>query len=411
MSTNFKSLLTSIRSMVLKLLPAYKLFAGRKTETTTVKICEGTLQEEGSLTLLDDSFAGFVEGETYDVVLNGQSLKVTASKINASGTIGIADFTDAANKNIYMVAMINEFIGCMAVGTYIGATISVSQTKTATTERYDIKKLPVECLPNGVAKTKDVRAAKSAAAAAQSTANDAKTAAETAQTTANAAQTTANAAQATAENALERVVEPYTRNMQMAPLYKNGGFSAWRDVVQTISYNKTEGYFFVNSFDTTALKKEDMPKGVFCVNVYVENKSATAFLTKLVNATDSGSWSVSGFAVITDKHSRTGEVLYVSSNDISQIEAKGLFLTFRAPDSMLLKSSTANSTKQFRITVDDSGVIFATDSDGTVYTLGAKGDKGDKGDPGDPYTLTDADKQTITNAVLAALPTWTGGDF
>ena len=197
----------------------------------------------------------------------------------------------------------------------------------------------------------------------------------------------------------------------MAPLYKNGGFSAWRAVVQTISYNKTEGYFFVNSFDTTALKAEDIPKGVFCVNVYVENKIATAFLTKGVNATGSGSWYVSGFAVITDKQFRTGEVLYVSSNDISQIEAKGLFLTFRAPDSMLLKSSTANSTKQFRITVDDSGVIFATDSDGTVYTLGAKGDKGDKGDPGDPYTLTDADKQTITNAVLAALPTWTGGDF
>lgn len=48
---------------------------------------------------------------------------------------------------------------------------------------------------------------------------------------------------------------------------------------------------------------------------------------------------------------------------------------------------------------------------------GEKGDpgsavyKGDKGDKGDPYTLTDADKQTITNAVLAALPTWTGGDF
>ena len=407
MSTNFKSLLTSIRSMVLKLLPAYKLFAGRKTETTSVKICAGTLQKSGPLTLLDDSFAGFVEGETYDVILNGQSLKVTAVPVG-NGLIGIADLTDATKQNGYAVALVNGSILGQAMGTYIGATISVSQTKTATTERYEIKKLPVECLPNGVAKTKDVRAAKSAAAAAQSTANDAKTAAETAQTTANAAQTTANAAQTTAENALERVVEPYTRNVQMAPLYKNGGFSAWRDVVQKILYNKTEGYFFVNSFDTTALKAEDMPKGVFCVNVYVENKIATAFLTKKVNASGSGSWFVSGFAVITDKHFRTGEVLYVSSNDISQIEAKGLFLTFRAPDSMPLKSSTANSTKQFRITVDDSGVIFATDSDGTVYTLGAKGDKGDKGDP---YTLTDADKQTITNAVLAALPTWTGGDF
>lgn len=353
MSTNFKSLLTSIRSMVLKLLPAYKLFAGRKTETKTVKICEGTLQQDGLLTLLDDSFAGFVEGETYDVILNGQSLKVTASQI-FDGLIGIADLTDPAKKNGYAVALFNGSILCMALGTYIGATISVSQTKTATTERYEIKKLPVECLPNGVAKTKDVRAAKSAAAAAQSTANDAKTAAETAQTTANAAQTTA-------ENALERVVEPYTRNVQMAPLYKNGGFSAWRDVVQKILYNKTEGYFFVNSFDTTALKEEDMPKGVFCVNVYVGNKSATAFLTKGVKATGSGSWYVSGFAVITDKHFRTGEVMYVSSNDISQIEAKGLFLTFRAPDSILLKSSTANSTKQFRITVDDSGTLTTTE--------------------------------------------------
>ena len=48
---------------------------------------------------------------------------------------------------------------------------------------------------------------------------------------------------------------------------------------------------------------------------------------------------------------------------------------------------------------------------GDPGTAAAKGEKGDKGDKGDPYTLTDADKQTITNAVLAALPTWTGGDF
>ena len=146
MSTNFKSLLTSIRSMVLKILPAYKLFAGRKTETTTVKICEGTLQNEVSLTLLDDSFAGFVEGETYDVVLNGQPFKVTASQIGKNA-IGIADLTDIANKNGYAVALVDGSIVGQAAGTYVGATISVSQTKTVTTERYDIKKLPVECLP------------------------------------------------------------------------------------------------------------------------------------------------------------------------------------------------------------------------------------------------------------------------
>lgn len=196
---------------------------------------------------------------------------------------------------------------------------------------------------------------------AQSIAENAQSIAENAQTTAENAQTTAEHAQSIAENALERVVEPYTRNAQMAPLYKNGGFSAWRDVVQTISYNKTEGYFFVNAFDTTtALKEEDIPRGVFCVRVYVGNKLATAFLSKFVTV-NNNFWSVRGFAVITDDYYRTGEVLYVSANTISTNEAKGLFLTFRAPDSMLLKSSTANSTKQFRITVDDSGTVSATE--------------------------------------------------
>ena len=195
---------------------------------------------------------------------------------------------------------------------------------------------------------------------AQTIAENAQATAENAQITAENAQTTAEVAQRTAEKALERVVEPYTRNAQMAPLYKNGGFSAWREVVQTIWYDKTEGYFFANAFDTTAIKEEDMPRGVFCVRVYVGNQLATAFLCHFL--TINNLWSVSGFAVIDDPYFRTGEVLYVSANTISTNESKGLFLTFRAPDSMLLKSSTANSTKQFRITVDDSGALTATEA-------------------------------------------------
>ena len=193
---------------------------------------------------------------------------------------------------------------------------------------------------------------------AQTIAENAQRTAENAQTTAENAQTIAEHAQSIAEVALERVVEPYTRNAQMAPLYKNGGFSAWRDVVQTIWYDKTEGYFFANAFDTTALKEENMPDGVFCVDVYVENRRAKAFLSSLI--TNMYYWRVYGFAVI-DESSQMGEILCVSSNNILLDSAKGLFLTFRAPSSMLLKSSTANSDKQFRITVDDSGTITATE--------------------------------------------------
>ena len=60
--------------------------------------------------------------------------------------------------------------------------------------------------------------------------------------------------------------------------------------------------------------------------------------------------------------------------------------------------------------VENAGTSAAATLNFTI-PRGAKGEKGDTGAKGDPYTLTDADKQTITNAVLAALPTWTGGDF
>ena len=145
----------------------------------------------------------------------------------------------------------------------------------------------------------------------------------------------------------------------MTTLYKNGGFSAWRSVVQNLSYDETEGYFSSDMLGTTALNGADMPHGVFCVSVYAGNEAATAFLYKL-NA-HGGKWIVGGFAV---KESRPGEILYVSSNTIPQNEAKGLFLTFMAPDSMLLKSSTSGSDKQFRITVDDTGTLKATELTG-----------------------------------------------
>ena len=38
-----------------------------------------------------------------------------------------------------------------------------------------------------------------------------------------------------------------------------------------------------------------------------------------------------------------------------------------------------------------------------------KGSKGDKGDTGPAYVLTDADKTSIKNAVIAALPVYDGG--
>lgn len=360
MTTNhIKAILTSLRAMVVKMLPAYKFYLGSTTETVTTQICHGVMSVEGgepfgngALTLDDASFAGFVEGETYTVVVNGVSGEYVAKLFSNVFVVvtNVADFENPPEDG--WTAFFNQDGTCVysVSGSYANATISISQTKTATTKKYQAKKLDKSLLPDEV---------ESGIEAANTKATDALSTANAAQTTANTAQSTANAAKSTAETALARAVEPYTGYTQMAPLYKNGGFSAWRSVVQRLLYEKTEGYFSADGSSATALNGEDMPNGVFYAKVQAGNQSAKAFLS--IGLTGNNSWFVSGFAVIDDKYSRTGEILYVSSNTIPQYAAKGLFLTFRAPDSMLLKSSTSGSDKQFRITVDDTGTLKATE--------------------------------------------------
>ena len=350
-------------------------YTGNPVETVLVE--ESTVSfsfsedPSGYMAELTSTFEATV-GETYKVYWDGAAYECTCVNVNNMPAIGnLSIVGGGSDTGEPFVMAVNNGQGI----TIVTADTSASHTFSISGFTQEVVKIDAKYLPNTVATKSEVEAAQNTANAAQNTAKNAQTTAknaqttaENAQTTANAAQTTANAAQTTAENALARTVEPYTRSIQMAPLYKNGGFSAWRGVVQEIGYNKTKGYFFADAFDTTALKEEDMPKDVFCVNVHVGSQSATAFLTKVVSGDGNDLWSVIGFAVITDGYYRTGEVLYVSSNAISRNETKGLFLTFRAPDSMLLKSSTANSTKQFRVTVDDSGVPTITDESDSTNT-------------------------------------------
>ena len=375
---NLTQILKVIRDLVMRNRPCYRDYLGSETVTKTVQIGSGAFASSKGFVIAefpatDPTFTGFILGKTYTVTIDGVTADYVARNFSPLsdefgpiiGTVTTFNMEDNTFDGWLAAAVIDidSVVLCAAQTfdmSFVGKTISISQTKTETVTHYKTKLLPEYLLPaflrkNVVAtKTEVQNAVANAVAAADNVQNTALAA----QSTANTAKSTAEAAQSAANTALERAVEPYTRNTQMAPLYKNGGFSAWRDVVQQVLYNSTEGYFFVNGFDTTALKEEDMPKGVFRTYVRIENRTATAFLSCLITG---NSWLVSGFAVITDEYSRTGEILHVSSNTISKYEAKGLFLTFRAPSSMLLKSSTTNSAKQFRITVDDTGTLKATE--------------------------------------------------
>lgn len=77
--------------------------------------------------------------------------------------------------------------------------------------------------------------------------------------------------------------------------------------------------------------------------------------------------------------------------------------------------TAAKSGKVTTVKVD--GTEIATINDGADGSPGAQGPQGEtgpqgpKGDTGPAYTLTDADKTSIVNATLAALPTWAGGSY
>lgn len=226
-----------------------------------------------------EGYSGYDNAKSYRLVIDGDEIDFVVNGI----------LTNLPFDAMYIIADLGR--GMQVMQTYPNlSSVSVSQTKTVTTKKYQAKKLDKSLLPDGV------------------------------------------------ESGIEAANTALART------------------VQNLSYDKTEGYFSSDVLGITALNGGDMPHGVFCVRVDVGNHRATAFLHK--STASSGSWFVGGFAVT---ETLPGEILYVGSSIIPPNEAKGLFLTFMAPDSMLLKSSTSGSDKQFRITVDDAGTLSATE--------------------------------------------------
>lgn len=148
---NLKNILTAVRDMINRSRIAYKDYLGEETVTETKVLMEGTLSERGTLTLKDPSFTGFVVGEGYEVTIDGATQTLIAISYNGAILVTNTNF-DNPGENYFGVG-INPNNGqtiCKAGGTYIGKTISISQTKTTTTKKYDIKKVPQELIPDTI---------------------------------------------------------------------------------------------------------------------------------------------------------------------------------------------------------------------------------------------------------------------
>lgn len=372
MTTNhIKAILTSLRAMVVKMLPAYKFYLGSTTETTTTQIGHGVMsvkdgqtQGQGALTLDDASFSGFVEGETYTAVINGLSGEYVAVQ-SGDGVliINVQDFENPP-EDYWAASFVSPETGepyilmYSVFGSYANATISISQTKAVTTKKYQTKKLDKSLLPDEVesgieaANTKAATAL-SAAQAAQDTANEAISSANTAQSTANTAKSTADAAQTTADAAQSTANTAQTtantaKSTADAALPKSGG-----EVSGVINFprNYSDGFSVglrITSYISSKVLNNILKSAG--VNQSVD-KQIESVVTRMDGITIYSPNKISNFKTVTI--SAEGKRL-----DFSDYINKPI--TIGAKD-IILSSSTANSTKKFRITVDDDGTLSATE--------------------------------------------------
>lgn len=155
------------------------------------------------------------------------------------------------------------------------------------------------------------------------------------------------------------MLTPNSRNYDAAYFTKSSKEMGWLSVYPTIEYNQTSGKFYKNPWETNGLSGNDIPS-IFWTSVTkkldgMQSVSNFDCLLRLIHAGATSGWGISGLAF-------TSYGIYeVTSNSILLSESEGLFLEFSPLQTMVLRSSTAGSTKKFKITVDDTGTLSATE--------------------------------------------------
>lgn len=373
---NLTQILKVIRDLVMRNRPCYRDYLGSETVTETVQIGAGVFEEKGGIVMAqfpatDSAFTGFILGETYTVTIDGVTADYIARNLSpiseqAGPVIGTATTFDMENHTFdgwICAAGRNPdgTVGCMAQTfdmSFVGKTISISHTKTETVKRYKTKLLPEYLLPtflrkNVVASKTEVRRVQTAADNAQSTADSAQAAANAAYTAASAAQNTANKAQAAANTA---------KSTADAALPKTGGSVSGNVNFREDGTSTTRFITAINLGESGSLKAGSY-------SAVMLNKTGPLF------STDGKSLSV-GYSSFgsSGSHMRASFLNEVATLSLTS-NRSGLSTTFcgdgriayngdiqfNLSRGIIIKSSTADSTKLFRITVDDTGTLKATE--------------------------------------------------
>ena len=382
---NLTQILKVIRDLVMRNRPCYRDYLGSETVTKTVQIGAGTFASSKGFVIAefpatDPTFTGFILGETYTVTIDGVTADYVAHNFSPLsdefgpiiGTVTTFNMEDNTFDGWLAAAVIDiDSVLCAAETLdtpFVGKTISISQTRTETVKRYNTKLLPEYLLPaflrkNVVATTTEVQSVQSTADNAQSTADNAQSTANTAKSTAEAAQTTANAAQATANNA-------------------QAAASTAKSTADEAKTKAINAYTKASIAETTAdgcVKKSNTRQ--FSINLGSYNAFSGSVESSRVNysfmendVTDTpinlNIGALGGTALkisVTPSTSPTVKIIPpVYSTQQADIEFSRASSVYPHPKikgigGIVMHSSTSGSTKQFLITVDDTGTLKATE--------------------------------------------------
>ena len=353
--------------------PCYRDYLGSETVTNTVQIGSSVFVDGGGIAeteflVTGSAFAGFIIGETYTVSIDGVTADYVARNLSplsddVGPIIGTATTFDVENQTLdgwicFAGRDPDGKVACTAQTfdmSFVGKTISISQTITETVNRYNTKLLPEYLLPtflrqNVVATKTEVQSAADKATAAEDAAYTAQSTADNAQSTANTAKSTAEAAQSTANAALPKTggelsgAISVTNGTDTAKLYTSA-FDMTH--IPTVGAQVSDRVYI--EYDRITLGSTALSTPGISLN---RNKgSSTPASIRISHSTGTVQINSDG-AVSSSKR------LVLSCQNELEIRSVGATPTATG---LVLHSSTTGSKKRFRITVDDTGTLKATE--------------------------------------------------
>ena len=243
-----------------------------------------------------------------------------------------------------------------------------------TDETKKVVKLDKKYLPDIIATKSEVETAKTtandaktAADNAQTTANDAKTAADNAQTTANDAKTAAKTAKTTANDAQSAVITAKT-TANTAKTTANTAKTTADAAKITAEAAKTTANDAKTAADNANAKVAKALTVERSGNISAPNDTMDSGTYQRLNLYSkdlihSASFAVTesiGLKIFVDRDG--GLQSNLSNPSTVEFQANGSScMRLKGIDEFIINSSTPGSTKEFKITVDDSGTLTTTE--------------------------------------------------